>query len=418
MCIRDSIRRVGRASSALQLCTAPELRRQPQLPRICTTMSFPSSAWLPQIQHLNVGPQTWSALSQAFTDKTVRSTCSQAAKSISSNINIECHNVAGRMIIRALGKSPWGAGSVNADIGSDDFAGGTQPPAHASSFQRMLGVVLCTVTIPPHLAPNVTHSKAALDSFWAWPKSLSFQSPTVVHAEEHCCMHTHDSLLLDSLQRSFLLPLPLHWRLLLVKALAAVLSKPTCINSLLLLSMRGEAALVQVPVADRSHMHAEAIGGHGQTRKPCHQRHFHLFTVCLHGTSMLLPSPHMCASAAVGTCFAACPASDVPPLCTVASLPRMMPALLLTHVAYSSVCPFCGFPPSHIVLVVLHFLFELLQAHVEARKRMAAVLTIQRCYRQWRSRVGAQRRAAQIGAGLVMDSMSVLRVRFTKGRVV
>ncbi|KAF5829167.1 P-loop containing nucleoside triphosphate hydrolase protein [Dunaliella salina] len=53
--------------------------------------------------------------------------------------------------------------------------------------------------------------------------------------------------------------------------------------------------------------------------------------------------------------------------------------------------------------------FELLLAHVEARKRMAAVLTIQRCYRHWRSRVGAQHRAAQIGAGLVMDSMSVLR---------
>eukprot|EP00983_Pelagomonas_calceolata_P067878 1149665-Pelagomonas_calceolata.AAC.6 len=32
----------------------------------------------------------------------------------------ERHNVAGRMIIKALRKSPWGAGLVNTDIGSGD----------------------------------------------------------------------------------------------------------------------------------------------------------------------------------------------------------------------------------------------------------------------------------------------------------
>eukprot|EP00983_Pelagomonas_calceolata_P117943 1160457-Pelagomonas_calceolata.AAC.1 len=32
----------------------------------------------------------------------------------------ECHNVAGRMILKALRKSPLGAGLVNMDIGSGD----------------------------------------------------------------------------------------------------------------------------------------------------------------------------------------------------------------------------------------------------------------------------------------------------------
>eukprot|EP00983_Pelagomonas_calceolata_P027100 852162-Pelagomonas_calceolata.AAC.1 len=37
-----------------------------------------------------------------------------------SSMKTERHSVAGRMIIRALSKSPWGAGLVNTDIGSDD----------------------------------------------------------------------------------------------------------------------------------------------------------------------------------------------------------------------------------------------------------------------------------------------------------
>jgi type IV secretory pathway TrbF-like protein len=54
----------------------------------------------------------------------------------------------------------------------------------------------------------------------------------------------------------------------------------------------------------------------------------------------------------------------------------------------------------------------MLQARVLARKRMDAALFIQRCYRHWQSRVGAQSRSAQVGAALVCDSMSVLRVSF------
>eukprot|EP00983_Pelagomonas_calceolata_P020945 658164-Pelagomonas_calceolata.AAC.1 len=37
---------------------------------------------------------------------------------IISSMRTECHNVAGRMTIKALSKSPWGSGLVNMDIGS------------------------------------------------------------------------------------------------------------------------------------------------------------------------------------------------------------------------------------------------------------------------------------------------------------
>eukprot|EP00983_Pelagomonas_calceolata_P053890 1143479-Pelagomonas_calceolata.AAC.1 len=39
---------------------------------------------------------------------------------IISSMKTERHNIAGRMIIKALSKSPWGAGLVTTDIGSDD----------------------------------------------------------------------------------------------------------------------------------------------------------------------------------------------------------------------------------------------------------------------------------------------------------
>eukprot|EP00983_Pelagomonas_calceolata_P109058 1159518-Pelagomonas_calceolata.AAC.11 len=44
-------------------------------------------------------------------------------------------NVAGRMIIKALSKSHWGAGLVNTDIGSDDRLSQhtNQIPTHASN---------------------------------------------------------------------------------------------------------------------------------------------------------------------------------------------------------------------------------------------------------------------------------------------
>jgi len=51
-----------------------------------------------------------------------------------------------------------------------------------------------------------------------------------------------------------------------------------------------------------------------------------------------------------------------------------------------------------------------LQARIDVRKRTEAALRIQRSYREWQARRSAQHRAGQIGAGLVMDSMAVLRV--------
>eukprot|EP00983_Pelagomonas_calceolata_P018662 585621-Pelagomonas_calceolata.AAC.1 len=51
---------------------------------------------------------------------------------IISSMKTECHNVAGRMNIKALSKSPRGAGLVNTDIGSDDRLAqhNLQIPAH------------------------------------------------------------------------------------------------------------------------------------------------------------------------------------------------------------------------------------------------------------------------------------------------
>eukprot|EP00983_Pelagomonas_calceolata_P041083 1137897-Pelagomonas_calceolata.AAC.2 len=54
---------------------------------------------------------------------------------IISSMITECHNVAGRMIMRALSKSPWGAGLVNTDIGNGDRLAqhNLQIPAHVSN---------------------------------------------------------------------------------------------------------------------------------------------------------------------------------------------------------------------------------------------------------------------------------------------
>eukprot|EP00983_Pelagomonas_calceolata_P060010 1146187-Pelagomonas_calceolata.AAC.2 len=54
---------------------------------------------------------------------------------IISNMKTECHNVAGRMINKALSKSPWWAGLINTDIGSDDKLAqhNLQIPARASN---------------------------------------------------------------------------------------------------------------------------------------------------------------------------------------------------------------------------------------------------------------------------------------------
>eukprot|EP00983_Pelagomonas_calceolata_P053424 1143283-Pelagomonas_calceolata.AAC.2 len=40
---------------------------------------------------------------------------------IISSMKTGRHNVAGRMIVKALSKSPWGPGSIDTDIGSDDL---------------------------------------------------------------------------------------------------------------------------------------------------------------------------------------------------------------------------------------------------------------------------------------------------------
>eukprot|EP00983_Pelagomonas_calceolata_P066030 1148838-Pelagomonas_calceolata.AAC.1 len=42
---------------------------------------------------------------------------------IISSMKTEGHNVAGRMIMRVLSKSPWGTGLVDTDMGSDDRLG-------------------------------------------------------------------------------------------------------------------------------------------------------------------------------------------------------------------------------------------------------------------------------------------------------
>eukprot|EP00983_Pelagomonas_calceolata_P055238 1144059-Pelagomonas_calceolata.AAC.1 len=66
-----------------------------------------------------------------------------------------CHDVAGRMIIKALGKSPWGAGLVNMDIGRVDRLAqhDLQIPAHASN--RL---------IPPYLFPRHFSKRSRLTS--------------------------------------------------------------------------------------------------------------------------------------------------------------------------------------------------------------------------------------------------------------
>eukprot|EP00983_Pelagomonas_calceolata_P005907 195492-Pelagomonas_calceolata.AAC.1 len=67
----------------------------------------------------------------------------------------ERHNVAGRIIIKPINKSPWGAGLVNMDIGSDDSLAqhNLQIPAHAS--KRI---------IPPNLFPHNFPKRSRLTS--------------------------------------------------------------------------------------------------------------------------------------------------------------------------------------------------------------------------------------------------------------
>eukprot|EP00983_Pelagomonas_calceolata_P001406 47500-Pelagomonas_calceolata.AAC.1 len=64
---------------------------------------------------------------------------------IISRMKTKRHNVAGRMIIKALSKIPLGAGLVNMDIGSDDKLAqhNLQIPAHASNR-----------IVPPNLFPR------------------------------------------------------------------------------------------------------------------------------------------------------------------------------------------------------------------------------------------------------------------------
>eukprot|EP00983_Pelagomonas_calceolata_P072769 1151862-Pelagomonas_calceolata.AAC.5 len=63
--------------------------------------------------------------------------------------------VAGRMIIKALRKNPWGAGLVNMDIGSNDRLAqhNLQIPAHASNR-----------IIPPYLFPRNFPQRSRLTS--------------------------------------------------------------------------------------------------------------------------------------------------------------------------------------------------------------------------------------------------------------
>eukprot|EP00983_Pelagomonas_calceolata_P081266 1155504-Pelagomonas_calceolata.AAC.1 len=65
----------------------------------------------------------------------VGGTCPGCQSHIISSMNTERHNVAGRMVIKAHSKSPWGAGLVHTDIGSYDrlVQHNRQIPAHASN---------------------------------------------------------------------------------------------------------------------------------------------------------------------------------------------------------------------------------------------------------------------------------------------
>jgi len=68
---------------------------------------------------------------------------------IISIMETERHNIAGRMITKALSKSPWGAGLINTDVGSNERLAqhNLQLPAHASNR-----------TIPDYLfSRNVSH---------------------------------------------------------------------------------------------------------------------------------------------------------------------------------------------------------------------------------------------------------------------
>eukprot|EP00983_Pelagomonas_calceolata_P079908 1154905-Pelagomonas_calceolata.AAC.1 len=58
-------------------------------------------------------------------------------------MSTERHNVAGIMITKARSRSPWGAGLVNMDIGSDDRLAQHNLPAHGSNR-----------TIPANLFPR------------------------------------------------------------------------------------------------------------------------------------------------------------------------------------------------------------------------------------------------------------------------
>eukprot|EP00983_Pelagomonas_calceolata_P054142 1143587-Pelagomonas_calceolata.AAC.1 len=68
---------------------------------------------------------------------------------IISNMKTERHNVAGRLIIKALSKIPLGAGLDNTDIGSDDRLAQhiLQIPAHATNR-----------VIPPYFFPGMGHT--------------------------------------------------------------------------------------------------------------------------------------------------------------------------------------------------------------------------------------------------------------------
>eukprot|EP00983_Pelagomonas_calceolata_P073628 1152199-Pelagomonas_calceolata.AAC.2 len=72
-----------------------------------------------------------------------------------SSMKTERHNVAGRMIIGALSKSPWGAGLVNINTGSDDRLAqhNLKIPTYASNR-----------IIPPYLFPRNSSKRSRLTS--------------------------------------------------------------------------------------------------------------------------------------------------------------------------------------------------------------------------------------------------------------
>jgi len=74
---------------------------------------------------------------------------------IISNMKTERHNIAGRMIAKALSKSPWGAGLINTDVGKDERLAqhNLQLPAHASNR-----------TIPDYLFSRNTSQRSRLTS--------------------------------------------------------------------------------------------------------------------------------------------------------------------------------------------------------------------------------------------------------------